>query len=282
MKIWVRAECRYVNTPSTNGELAETREQLGQIVAKRAAYPNRAIRAVDADVHVQPERVVPPDDVAQQLVVAAVVRRVDDSLLLPRAPRMRAGRREPDAERIGERAQLRAPLADALHALGERVAAAGAHLGLGCDQLADEMRLELGAAPRPADLLEAADEAERRRIEQRELLLDRDGEVGNVLEPGLRGGQQLLVADLLLVAHRRKPSPDEAARAGARPRGSSSSCARLHGAPRGRALGAVPGSASSSAARGERSRVAARERRERASAGGYSAAMPAATSASPE
>ena len=88
------------------------REQLGQIVAKRAAHADRAVGAVDADVHVQPERVVAPDDVAQVLVVAAVVRRVDDALLLPRAPRVRARRRERDAERIDERAQLRAALAD--------------------------------------------------------------------------------------------------------------------------------------------------------------------------
>ena len=63
-------------------------------------------------------------------------------------------------------------------------------------------------ARRLLDVLEAVDEAERRGVEERELLFHGDGEVRNLLERGLGGGQQLLVADLLLVAHRRKPSPE--------------------------------------------------------------------------
>ena len=58
--------------------------------------------------------------------------------------------------------------------LGERLAAAGADLDLGGDQLADEVRLELGAAGRGLQLLEAVDEPERHRVEDGELLLDRD------------------------------------------------------------------------------------------------------------
>ena len=56
--------------------------------------------------------------------------------------------REPEAERVDERAQLRAALAEPLGALRERLAAAGADLDLGGDQLADEVRLELGAPRR--------------------------------------------------------------------------------------------------------------------------------------
>ena len=52
-------------------------------------------------------------------------------------------------------------------------------------------------------LLEPVDEPERRRVEQRELLLDRDGEVGAALEALARRGEQLLVADPLLVTHAR-------------------------------------------------------------------------------
>ena len=63
------------------------------------------------------------------------------------------------------------------------------------------MRLELGALRRLLDVLEAVDELERRRIEQRELLLDRDGEVRHLVEGSLRCRQELLVADGLLVAH---------------------------------------------------------------------------------
>src|SRR4051812_17456360 len=144
-------------------------EQLGQVVAEGAAHADRAVRIVDPDVHVDPERVVPPDDVAQQLVVPSVVGSVDDPLLLPRAPWMGAGRGKAYSERIRQRAKLRAPFADALHAVDEGLAAPGAHLRLGRDQLADEMRLELGADGRLLDLLEAADEAEGGGIEQREL-----------------------------------------------------------------------------------------------------------------
>ena len=110
-------------------------------------------------------------------------------------------RREAEAERIDERAELRAPLAQRARRLGERLAAARADLDLGGDQLADEVRLELGAARRLLHVLEAVDEPERRRIDERELLLDRERQVRPALEGRLRGRQQLLVADSLLVAH---------------------------------------------------------------------------------
>src|SRR6266536_2222175 len=147
------------------------REQLGQVVAERARDPHRSVGAVDPDMHVQAERVVAPDHVAEELVVAAVVRRVDDPLLLPGAPGVRGDGRETDAEAVRERTQLRPALAQSVDRLGEGVATAGAHLDLGCDQLADEVRLELRAPRGPLELLEAVDEAERRRVEQRELLL---------------------------------------------------------------------------------------------------------------
>src|SRR6478752_7536596 len=90
VNIWVRAGCRPLKTPSTNGELAES-----------GADADRTVGAVDADVDVLAERVVAPDDIAEHLVVEAVVRRVDDPLLLPRAPRVRAGRGEGDPAWLG-------------------------------------------------------------------------------------------------------------------------------------------------------------------------------------
>ena len=176
-----------MNTPSTNGELADSASSSGRKLRSALKTRNGAVGTVDADVHVQAERVVPPDDVAQELVVSAVVRRVDDPLLLPAAPRMRAGGREPDAERVGERAELRAALADALHAFRERLATAGAHLGLRRDQLADEMRFEFGADRGLLHVLEAVRRAERARVDECELFLDRDREVGNRFERGPRG-----------------------------------------------------------------------------------------------
>jgi hypothetical protein len=70
---------------------------------------------------------------------------------------MRACRREGDPERIDERAELRAAFTDALHAIGERVAAARAHFDLGRDQLTDEVRLELGSHGRLLHVLEATE-----------------------------------------------------------------------------------------------------------------------------
>jgi hypothetical protein len=56
------------------------------------------------------------------------------------------------------------------------------------------------------DVLEAVDEAERGRIEQRELLLDGDREVCPALEPLARSVEELGVAKPLLVTHRRQGS----------------------------------------------------------------------------
>src|SRR5579884_1277667 len=203
-------------------------EQLGQVVAERRADAARAIRAVDPDVHVEAEAVVAPDDVAEDLVVAAVVRRVDDALLLPGAPRVRAHGGEPDPERLRQRAQLLAPLADERCGLREGVAAAGAHLGLGGDQLADDVLLELRPLGGRLELLEAVDEVERVGIEERELLLDRDGEVGNLLEARARLREHLVVAEPLLVAHARSllTQLKRAPRWPARPRAGAPASAR--------------------------------------------------------
>src|SRR5207302_7075513 len=91
---------------------------------------DRTVSPADPDVHVQAERVVAPDDVAQELVVAAVVRRVDHPLVLPWAPRMRAGAAERDPERIRQLAQLRTALAHLRGGPRERPAGAPTHPGL--------------------------------------------------------------------------------------------------------------------------------------------------------
>ena len=75
---------------------------------------------------------------------------------------------------VGERRELRAPLADLRGGLAEGLAAAGPDLDLGGDQLADEVLLERGAARRRLELLEAVDERRALGVEERELLLDRD------------------------------------------------------------------------------------------------------------
>ena len=62
------------------------REQVRQEHAQSVVHGDRAVGAGDPHVQVEPEGVVAPDHVAKQLVVPAVVRRVDDPLVLPAAP----------------------------------------------------------------------------------------------------------------------------------------------------------------------------------------------------
>ena len=135
---------------------------------------------------------------------------------------MRAGRAERDAARLGERAELLAPLAEERGGVGERVAAAGADLDLGGDQLADEVRLELRPLRRLLQLLEAVDEVERLGVEERELLLDGDREIGHGLERLARLREHLLVPEPLLLAHARKPIARQITRARRRPSGARS------------------------------------------------------------
>jgi hypothetical protein len=64
------------------------------------------------------------------------------------------------------------------------------------------VRLELGSLRRLLQLLESVDEFERVRVQERELLLDRDREIGHRLERLARQRKHFLVADPLLLAHR--------------------------------------------------------------------------------
>ncbi len=114
---------------------------------------------------------------------------------------MRPDRAEREAERFGELRDLAPALGDARRDLDERVAAARAHLDLGRDQLTDEVRLEIGAAGSGLQILEAVDETERDRVEDRELLLDGDGEIVGRLVPFACLEEQFLPGDVLRFTH---------------------------------------------------------------------------------
>ena len=114
---------------------------------------------------------------------------------------MRPGGTERDPHRVDERLQLCASLYQSGRNLGKTLATPRSDLDLGGNQLPDEVRLERGAPRRGLYLFEPVDEAERRRVEQRELLLDGDREVGADLEALARRGEQLLITDPLLVTH---------------------------------------------------------------------------------
>ena len=119
MKICVRAEWSPVSTPSANGELADSASSSGSQLRSARRHLERAVGAPDPDVNVEAERVVLPDDVAEELVVAPVVRRVDDPLVLPVRPRVGAGGAEREAERLDERDELVAALGDRPRHVGE-------------------------------------------------------------------------------------------------------------------------------------------------------------------
>src|SRR5262249_52633305 len=116
----------------------------------------------------------------------------------------------------------------------------------------------------------------------RELLLDCDREVGHLLERRPRGGQQLLVPDLLRVAHPAEAYPGAS---GSRSRSATRVQLQLRSTARRAASPSCARSGSTSSSR-RRSRSASASpfgnEVRCASAGGYSAAIPAATSARPE
>jgi hypothetical protein len=134
-------------------------------------------------VHVQAEGVVPPGDVLELVLHAPIVVGVDDLLLLPRAPRVRARRPEKGVVPGRQGEQARARLALPGHRVAEGLAAARADLDLALDQLAgDRLRQHRVLLREVAELLEAVVERVRLRVEDRELLLDPDREVGGGLE----------------------------------------------------------------------------------------------------
>ena len=87
---------------------------------------------------------------------------------------MRSRGAEREVEPPRELEQLPPPLHHDRGGLSERLAPARADLDLGGDQLADEMLFDLRPLRGRLEVLEAVDEAEVARIEDGELLLDRN------------------------------------------------------------------------------------------------------------
>jgi hypothetical protein len=97
--------------------------------------------------------------------------------------------------------ELDAALAQARGGLFEIDAAAGANLDLGGDQLADEVLLERRAHGGRLQLLEPVRQRQRLGVEDRELLLDRQGEVLRGLVLLAREADLLLRSEALGVSH---------------------------------------------------------------------------------
>ena len=147
---------------------------------------------MDGDVNVMAEGVVPPDDVAQVLVVATIVRRVDDPLRLPGAPGMSATGAEQRLQLVGQRGQLLAPLTHPGGRLGEALAAPV--LTSASEAIDSPTRCGSTSVPAAWACNSSKRLVERKRvgIEQRELLLHRHGEVACVIELFVRRCQLLV------------------------------------------------------------------------------------------
>ncbi len=173
------------------------REQLGQPVADAVDDGDRTVGATDPHVHVQPEGVVLPDDVPEELVVAPVVRRVDDPLILPVGPRMRARRPERDPEPARGLQQLGPTLRERCDRFRDARTAARLDLDLGGDQLAGDVVCERRLVDQRPELLVPVDHVEAVGIEECELLLHGHAEVGSVVEALTCLSEELVVADRL-------------------------------------------------------------------------------------
>jgi hypothetical protein len=108
---------------------------------------------------------------------------VDDPLLLPRAPRVRAGRAEPYSLLRSQPKEAQTPVALLRDRVGEGHALARPDFDLGRDELAGdrlgERRVRLCGG---LELLEPVGQIEGVGIEDLELLLDADREVLGIVE----------------------------------------------------------------------------------------------------
>ncbi len=129
---------------------------------------------------VEAERVVAPGDVLQPVLDPVVVRGVDHRLLAVVGPRVRAGRAELGVVGGGQREEPAPPRALPREGVAEVRARPRDDLDLRGDQLARDVLAEPGdrSRARVAQLLEAGREVERLGVEDRELLLEPDGEIG--------------------------------------------------------------------------------------------------------
>ena len=114
---------------------------------------------------------------------------------------MSPGTAERDAEVVDELEQLSSPVYQESGRFGEALAATGADLHLGRDQLADEMRLQHRADRGGLELLEATDEPEADGVEQGELLLDGEREIAAGFEGVARAREHLLPRKRLSFPH---------------------------------------------------------------------------------
>ena len=171
-----------MSRPSRNGEFADAASRIGRTWRSRSVTAP-PVGAAHPDVDVEAPGVVALDHPAQLVAQAVVVLGVDDPLVEVVRPRVGAGRGERGIVLGGQGEQPATALALALGGLGEGLPPPGPDLDLGVDQLAAHRGGELVVGLRGvSQLLEAVLELQRLGVEDRELLLDPDREVGGCVE----------------------------------------------------------------------------------------------------
>ena len=170
--------------PVDERRVGRDRQQQRQHRSQAVAHLHGAVGPAHADVDVHREGVVAPGDVLQPVDDAPVVLGVDVALLAVVGPRMGAGRAERDAAR-----RRRARTAGGDGRAGRRARRRGPPRGPSGSRSPRRSARRRASPPardrrrgRVAQLLEARDQVERRRVEDRELLLEADREVDRRLE----------------------------------------------------------------------------------------------------
>ena len=174
--VWVRTLASCVHTPSMNGELADSAEQVRQIGAHGVAHGDGPVQAAHAHVQVRGPGVVAPGHVLEPVLHHRVVRRVDDLLVVPVREGVRAGAAQRVALAVGVREQLGAVEQQVPRRLPEVQRARRGHLDLRAQQLAGDA-LAQAFRRRVAQRLEAGRERQRGGVQDLELLLQAQVEV---------------------------------------------------------------------------------------------------------
>ncbi len=181
MNVCVRALCRPAVTAVEERRVGRDRQQDRQHRTEPVADRDGAVGAADTDVDVHRERVVAPRHVLEPFLNPPVVVGLDDLLGAVVRERMGAGGAELHVVAGGEREQPAAQLTLGVLGGSQILAAAGPDLDLRRDQLAGDRlarapRSSAAAASRSRSKLPG--QLQRLRIEDRELLLDADRQIG--------------------------------------------------------------------------------------------------------
>ena len=183
MKISVRTECSPVSRPSRNGEFADSASSGGNSSRIQSQTATARSAPCTPTWTCRLQVLLRWTTQARSPLEAAVVGRVDDPLVEVVRPRVNAGRRQRQPHRLRQREQPPPPLPLHLGGLGERLASPRADLDLRGDQLTGRrLRQDIVAPAGLVEVLEAVLELERLRIDDGELLLEADGEIGGALE----------------------------------------------------------------------------------------------------